>query len=65
MLEQLEEKNISFRLKKWEKKIYKYLKKLFYKNENIEEHIKRMKEQEKQFENYVQEENTNYKKLSK
>jgi hypothetical protein len=65
LLEQLEEKNIYYRLKRWEIKIFKYLKNLFYKDENIKEHIKKMEEQEKQFENDVQEENNNYQKLSK
>ena len=63
-LEQLEEKNIYYRLKRWEKTILKYLKKLFYKNEDIKEHIKNMAEQEKQYENEVKEENNNYERLS-
>lgn len=59
-LEELEEKNLYYRLKRWEKKIFKYLKNLFYKDENIKGHIKNMEEQEKQFENEVKEENNNY-----
>ena len=59
-LEELEEKKLYYRLKRWEKKIFKYLKNLFYKDENIKGHIKNMEEQEKQFENEVKEENNNY-----
>ena len=64
LLEQLEEKNLYYRLKRWELKIFKYLKNLFYKDQNIKEHIKNMEEQEKQYENDVKEENNNFFKLS-
>lgn len=64
-LEHLEEKNLYYKLKRWELKIFKYLKRLFYKDQNIKDHIKKMAEQEKNFEIDVQKENANYEKLSK
>jgi hypothetical protein len=64
-LEQLEEKSLYYKLKRWEKKVFKYLRNLFYKDNNIKEHIERMAEHEKQYEKDVQEENEDYEEKRK
>jgi len=65
MLEELEEKNLLYKLKKWEKNILKYLRSLFYKDEKINEHMKIMEKQKQVFNEELQKENDNYIKTSK
>lgn len=64
LLEQLEEKNIYYRLKRWEIKIFKYLKNLFYKDQNIKEHFEKMEKQKIEFNQEIKKENTIYERLS-
>ena len=65
MLEELEEKNLLYKLKRWEKNILNYLRSLFYKDEKINEHMKIMEKQKQVFNEELQKENDNYIKTSK
>ena len=64
LLEKLEEKSFYYKLKRWEIKIFKYLKNLFYKDKNVKEHIKNMEKQKIEFNQEIIKENSNYEKLS-
>ena len=56
----LQNKSLFFRLKKWEKDLFKYIKNLFVKEEYVKEHIENMKKQKNDFINKVKEENNDY-----
>lgn len=65
LLEELENKNILYSLKRWEKKLLKFLRKLFYNNVQMKEHIKIMENEKKVFDEQIKKENEDYEKISK
>lgn len=65
ILEDLEEKSLLYRLKRWEKELLKKLKKFFYKDKVMKEHIKVMEDQKKYYNEEIKKENENYEKISK
>ena len=65
LLEDLEDKSLLYKLKRWEKKILNYLRSLFYKNEKMKEHLKKMEEQKRDFDEKVKNENDNFERISK
>ena len=66
-LENLENKNLLYKLKKYEKKLLNYLRKLFKKSNTdiIEEHIEHMEKYENEYNEAVKKENKNYEIKSK
>ena len=66
-LENLENKNLLYKLKKYEKKLLNYLRKLFKKSNTdiIEEHIEHMEKYENEYNEAVKKENKNYEIMSK
>ena len=65
LLEELENKNILYSLKRWEKKLLKFLRKLFYNNVQMKENIKIMENEKKVFDEQIKKENEDYEKISK
>ena len=66
-LEKLENKSLLYKLKRYERKILKYLRKIFRKSntEIIERHIEYMEKQEDEYNEAVKKENINYELRSK
>jgi len=65
LLEDLEEKSLLYKLKRWEKNIMNYLRRLFYKDEKMKEHLKKMDEQKRYYDEKVKNENDNFERISK
>ena len=65
ILEDLEEKNLLYKLKRWEKNILNYLRNLFFKDAKMEAHNKEMERQKQLFNEELKKENENFEKASK
>ena len=65
LLEDLEEKSLLYKLKRWEKNIMNYLRRLFYKDEKMKEHLKKMDEQKRYYDEKVKNENDNFERIYK
>ena len=65
LLEDLEEKSLLYKLKRWEKNIMNYLRRLFYKDEKMKEHLKKMDEQKRYYDEEVKNENDNFERIYK
>ena len=65
LLEYFEVKNITHKLKRWQKNLMKYLRNLFIKDERTREHFQKMEEQKQHYDEEVKKENDNFVKASK
>lgn len=63
-LEELEKKSIFYKLKKWEKNLLKYLKKLLFLDLKMKEHIDIMENEKIKYEEKIEFENKKYEILS-
>ena len=65
MLEDLEEKSLISKLKRWEKNILNYLRRFFFKDEKMKQHMRKMEEQKQYFDEKIKKENNNFDRVSK
>ena len=65
MLEDLEEKSLIYKLKRWEKNILNYLRRFFFKDEKMKQHVRKMEEQKQYFDEKIKKENNNFDRVSK
>ena len=65
MLEDLEEKSLIYKLKRWEKNILNYLRRFFFKDEKMKQHMRKMEEQKQYFDEKIKKENNNFDRVSK
>ena len=65
MLEDLEEKSLIYKLKRWEKNILNYLRRFFFKDEKMKQHVRKMEEQKQYFDEKIKKENNNFDRESK